>query len=169
MLCGKTHGQAWRESHVFGGWFKLFVWRQFSGFHLTTIWPEGWPIIWLWPASCPYVVWLRDRPDGHANILAKMDSSSRVSRSLRTYYGLVSVLSFDPWGAFWHMCSWEALLDLKNEKCGHLIFLHKQSQLLFAPAFFFTLKYWQEMSSSCLPGAHLPPTSVRFLSVFAVS
>lgn len=76
------------ERVMFWGWFKLFIWRQFSAFHLTSH-----LALTCFMRLCDLT---RGSPRLSRKNLSKMDSSSRVSGSLRTYFGLLSFLFFDP-------------------------------------------------------------------------
>ena len=70
------------------------------------------------------------------------------------------------------MHSWRGLLDLKNDRCGHLIFYSSRAQLLSIPA----INFFLEMSGGdrlqftqfdkfqlLISGAHLPTTSTQAL------
>ena len=97
-----------------------------------------WPIILLCLTLSPYLVWHRALPCVHAHLLAKMDSSTRVSEELAEH---IMVWSPSPRILFAHV-SFGGLLDLKNEKyVVSLAFYPNRTQLLLAPAIIFILKY----------------------------
>lgn len=66
------------------------------------------------------------------------------------------------------MHSWRGLLDLKNDRCGHLIFYSSRAQLLSIPAinFFLEMSGGERLQFTQLdkfqllsPQTHCPPTS----------
>lgn len=73
-------------------------------------------------AYCPYLVWLRALPDVHTYLLAKMDSSLRVTGSWQGILWAISPPFPGPWGPFAHV--WSERSPWSQDKCGFLIFLY---------------------------------------------
>lgn len=86
------------------------------------------------------------------HLLAKADSSTRVSGKVTGWTAVWDPLLSDPEGAFLSLCHREGLFDLRNESVWSLFFYPSRTQLLLAPAVIFVLKYLS-------PGGRFQPLS----------
>ena len=131
-------------SHVLLGWLKLLMLGQFSGFPLANH-----------LAPCPYVVWLRALSNVRAYLLAKMDSSARVSRRLAGHImGWHPFPSLTPEDLFCVYVVWEVFLT--QEQCGLLIFYSVRVLLLLLSS---SWSVNRRQVPAAQPGAQLSPAS----------
>lgn len=157
MRSASWGGLTYFQKAVFAGSVFVFLWSIIQALFTISDLTHGPP---------PYV---------HTSLAKDGFQHERLWETEGIYYKIFSLKKkivlppFWPHGAFLHMHSWRGLLDLKNDRCGHLIFYSSKAQLLSIPAINFFLEMSGEdrapiYSAWQIPAAHLRSASTSYLN-----